>query len=193
MYPFARAKVVVQCCGRGEEPFRIRSPCFRLGAPPFLCAARLRECPVEQVAQMRQNLAGRPRFLAGPESAEIRRCVAQWFGCAVGQGRNSVSNRQLRFLAGSVCRSGHRKNLLCSKLLSGGTRENRFAKIAVELEPAGTGRIMTTGPAEAKARVLADRDKLDLQGCDLYMRSSRSSSRTAPCQHSDCHRRGRHF
>jgi hypothetical protein len=57
---------------------------------PFMPALHQRERPIEQIAQMRQNLCRAPSTSRGVKSSKRSRRISQRFGATIGQGCDRV-------------------------------------------------------------------------------------------------------
>lgn len=66
------SQIVFECFERGKEAVYFVMPCQRLRIAPLLLAARDRQCPIEKIPDVRQDLSGRPRAF---RRVKIGECV----------------------------------------------------------------------------------------------------------------------
>jgi hypothetical protein len=76
-------EIFVELIECGKESRGARFPVDGGRIMPSFFPLRLRQRPIEQIAEVSENLSGRARFRAGFESSEIRRDAANGFRAAV--------------------------------------------------------------------------------------------------------------
>ena len=89
------AEVRVECREARVKPRDVLIPRLRRGVLPALLALREREAPVQQVADVRENLACRARRGSGLKLRELCRRVADSFAATIGDGCERVSKEWL--------------------------------------------------------------------------------------------------
>lgn len=96
-------KAVVEGLECGKEPLLLAGPGERLGIAPRLFAVDDGKRPIEQIADVGQDLARSAGAVGGAKIGNVVREVAYGFAAAVGEGRDGVAD-QLAFGVG--CRGG---------------------------------------------------------------------------------------
>ena len=100
---FARGQVVIKLFDGGIETIHLGVPWQRGGVVPGLLALSDGEGPVEEIAQVREDLRGRARLVSNVEAGEVVRGATQGFATAVGDGGDGVAKE----LPSSISIAGH--------------------------------------------------------------------------------------
>ena len=98
----ARGQVSIERGQRFVESLDALLPRHHRRIVPFRLSLRLRKRPINQIAQVRENLPRRPGVLRNAKVREIRRRIGQGFPRAIGQGGDRMA-QQLAVVSG-VCR-----------------------------------------------------------------------------------------
>jgi len=96
----AGSQVVVEIFYTREETFDFGGPRLRLGVAPGLLTLGHGESPIEEVADVGQDLRGDPDGVGGAEIGERLRGIAQRFGGTVGGGSYSVAEELANWIGG---------------------------------------------------------------------------------------------
>ena len=100
---FAGGQVVIKLSDGSVKTIHLGVPWQRGGVVPGLLALSDGEGPVEEIAQVREDLRGRARFVSDVEAGEMFRGAAQSFATAVGDGGDGVAKE----LPSSISIAGH--------------------------------------------------------------------------------------
>jgi hypothetical protein len=107
---FGRGQTVVELFHGCEKAIDFLAPWQGRRIMPRLFSLRDRERPIEEIAQVREDLRGRARFVADMKARKMVGSAAQRFAGAVGNGSNGVAEK----LAGRIGRLVHIKTPVTS-------------------------------------------------------------------------------